>query len=691
MRHFDSVPVRQFFCAPVTALIAVSLGVASFAVFDAAPALASVNSHSRSMTKTELSTRVVAPGTWSSATEVPGTATLDAGNNAGIYSISCTSAGNCSAGGNYLDAAQHFQAFVVSESGGTWGTALEVPGTSTLNLGGNAVVWSVSCSSAGNCGAAGSYTDGSGNVQGFAVNEANGTWGNATEVIDPSAVGSPDALGAESISCSGTGSCVAVGDEIVAGDASVGFAVSESGGTWSDANEITISSSLGSGGTSLDNISCSSPGNCSAAGNGLYPDAAVSGGFAFIPFEVSETGGTWGSPSTFAGLATLNTGLNSASLSISCSSAGNCSAGGTYADGNGKLQAFVASETKGSWGDASEVPGTSSLNLGGAELTSLSCASDTNCSGSGFYTDASGNGQAFVVDESGGSWGNAVEVPGSSSLFVQGTGQNSNAISCSSAGNCSAGGVYFDSSGNAQAFVVTEKDGSWGDVIEVPGTGALNTAGNAFVSSISCSSDTSCGAGGWYSIGTNEFQAFATDMTPLFVAQATIQITSTHGTVGKALKLATSGGSGSGGVTFRVVNGSAKGCSITGTSLKATSAGTCSVTVTKAGDSTYLPASVTASITMALPAKPGKVTLAFAGASSALSGAARSKLNTLAKKLIAGASLVVTGFARGNAALARSRALAVHGYLAKKVSLHVTIKTDTATAANAVTVATTKQ
>ena len=40
-----------------------------------------------------------------------------------------------------------------------------------LNAGGDAYVNSVSCASAGNCTAAGDYIDGSGHVQGFVVNQ----------------------------------------------------------------------------------------------------------------------------------------------------------------------------------------------------------------------------------------------------------------------------------------------------------------------------------------------------------------------------------------------------------------------------------------------------------------------------------------------------------------------------------------
>jgi hypothetical protein len=40
---------------------------------------------------------------------------------------------------------------------------------------GVAVLWSVSCASAGNCSAGGDYTDGAGRQQAFVVAETNGT------------------------------------------------------------------------------------------------------------------------------------------------------------------------------------------------------------------------------------------------------------------------------------------------------------------------------------------------------------------------------------------------------------------------------------------------------------------------------------------------------------------------------------
>jgi len=55
-------------------------------------------------------------GAWRTAIEVPGTPALNQGGSAGIAAVSCASAGNCSAGGSYADGSGHGQAFVDSET-----------------------------------------------------------------------------------------------------------------------------------------------------------------------------------------------------------------------------------------------------------------------------------------------------------------------------------------------------------------------------------------------------------------------------------------------------------------------------------------------------------------------------------------------------------------------------------------------
>jgi len=184
---------------------------------------------------------------------------------------------------------------------------------------------------------------------------------------------------------------------------------------------------------------------------------------------------------------------------------------------------------------------------------------------------------------------------------------------------------------------------------------------------------------------------------PVFVvastmrAQSPVSITSTTGHFGTVLHLTTSGGSGTGAISFSVVNGTSKGCVVTNSSLMSTMAGTCIVTATKAADSTYESASSSTVVVFALPPRPPRVTTTFTLGKSAVSASARATLRILARKLVGGASVTVTGFAKGNAALARSRALSVAKYLRTLVRVTVKIQVVTNSNANNVFVVTSKQ
>jgi hypothetical protein len=162
----------------------------------------------------------------------------------------------------------------------------------------------------------------------------------------------------------------------------------------------------------------------------------------------------------------------------------------------------------GSWRNAVEVPGLGMLNAGGfAGVSSVSCSSAGNCAAGGFYTDGFGHGQVFVVSQRNGRWGKAVEVPGSGALNAGGSAAI-RSVSCGSAGTCAAGGFYTDGSAHGQAFVVTASNGRWGKAVEVPGSGALNAGGTAGVHSVSCASAGNCAAGGQYRDRSGHVQGF---------------------------------------------------------------------------------------------------------------------------------------------------------------------------------------
>ena len=140
----------------------------------------------------------------------------------------------------------------------------------------------------------------------------------------------------------------------------------------------------------------------------------------------------------------------------------------------------------------------------------LSCPAAGNCAIGGSYDDASGNDQAFVADETDGSWGTAIVVPGLASL--KGAGESWIAsLSCTSPGDCAAVGAY-SKMGHLQAFVVNEVGGGWGNAVEAPGTPALNSGGTAQLETVSCASPGNCAAGGYYTASGAQ-QAFVVDET----------------------------------------------------------------------------------------------------------------------------------------------------------------------------------
>ena len=134
----------------------------------------------------------------------------------------------------------------------------------------------------------------------------------------------------------------------------------------------------------------------------------------------------------------------------------------------------------------------------------LSCPSAGNCAGGGYYTEGeAGYYHAFVVSEKDGTWGKAEEVPGTAASAVWYVNAVSS-VSCSSAGNCGAGGPY----GNTRAFVVSERNGKWGKAEAAPGTTALNVGEDAAVNSVSCPSASRCFAAGSYTDQNSRTQAF---------------------------------------------------------------------------------------------------------------------------------------------------------------------------------------
>lgn len=301
--------------------------------------------------------------------------TLPAGGK--MTSLSCRSAGSCSAGGYYLDEAHHLQAFVVSERDWVWGTWLKVPGLQALNVGGSAVVHSVSCATPGYCVAGGHYRDGFGYTHAFVVSQTNNVWDQARDVPG---TGNPGNASTLSVSCTTPGNCSAGGYYRDTRRVQQAFVATETNGTWAKAIKVRGTGTSTRGHQArVSSVSCiasdASPSNCSAGG--YYRDA----GRVPQPFVVNEKSGVWGIAKPFK---ITGGGV----WSVSCAGEGNCAAGGSY-----RGYAFVARETNWVWAGAVKVPGTAP----GAGVTSVSCVATGRCSLGGVYNDVADGQQAFVT------------------------------------------------------------------------------------------------------------------------------------------------------------------------------------------------------------------------------------------------------------------------------------------------------
>jgi hypothetical protein len=334
-------------------------------------------------------------GSWHAAAAVPGLVALDHGGNAGLVSVSCTSPGDCSAGGGYAASASIGQAFVVDEIHGIWHAAVTVPGITGLNHGRDAAIAGISCVSPGNCSAVGEYQDTAGQTQVFAVNEVTGTWQTAMAIPGIAGLNAGGYAAVASVSCASAGNCSAGGTYTDSSKHVQAFIVNEVNGTWHDAIEVPGTSALEQGGgAGLNSVSCASVGNCSAGG--YYNSGA---------FVVNEVNGTWHAAIKVPGTVAVDQYSVGGVGAVSCPAPGNCSAGGTFRsprDPLGHEDAFVVSEVNGTWHTAIAVPGLATLSHAGtAHFYALSCGAVANCSAGGIYdfADNSANEQAFLVSE----------------------------------------------------------------------------------------------------------------------------------------------------------------------------------------------------------------------------------------------------------------------------------------------------
>lgn len=368
----------------------------------------------------------------------------------------------------------------------------------------------LSCPSTGNCVAAGIYADSAGVEHGLLINEVNGTWQAAQPVTPPTNAVARDGVTLSGVACGSVGNCSAVGTYSDAASNQLTFVADEVGGVWQPGKDVLLPANAAKANqvSDLHSISCRSPGNCSAVGTYSAASNPLS---ATEPMSADEVNGVWTSAQEISLPANVGANPYATFNQISCSSVGNCGAVGSYIDANNVTHAITANEVNRTWRSAAPtlLPGNASI-YAGATLSEISCASPGNCSAVGTYNAVGGGVQAFVASQSHGTWLRASELtmPAGAAANPQVMLFGFQGISCFSPGNCATGGQYLDKSGNYQGFLTNEIGAKWRPSTElVLPSGATQTSHNGGVVALSCSAVGYCSAGAAYIDASGDYQA----------------------------------------------------------------------------------------------------------------------------------------------------------------------------------------
>jgi hypothetical protein len=465
-----------------------------------------------------LALAVASPGAWASqnanwgrGVEVPAPAGAAEDPEGDLREVSCPSAGNCTAAGSYALPPEHEEepprneGELLSETGGTWGAAVEaaLPADAASNP--QVEFGALSCPSLGNCSAVGEYRENTEHEpeQGLLLGENAGVWGTGVEVSLPAnaSIEPGPSVRLHQLSCPSAGNCTAVGHYSDISGNRRGFLVSETAGTWSGAPMApSLPANVAANPEdemSMGGVSCTSAGNCIVVGD--YTDSSGdTEGFVW-----TETAGVWGTAVETIPPANAASNPGVEFESLSCPSAGNCTAVGEYKDSSGDREGQILSESSGTWGADAEaiMPARAGLETN-ADLHEVQCPSAGNCTAFGVFYNSEENDGVFVT-ETAGVWGTGVRRPlpanAEPQLVIEGS------LSCAAASDCSYVGNWKPNEFVSRALLVTENDGTWGPGID----GALptNATGDpgAFLSSVSCTSPGRCTAVGSYNSYTTTF------------------------------------------------------------------------------------------------------------------------------------------------------------------------------------------
>jgi hypothetical protein len=343
-----------------------------------------------------------------------------------LVGVSCPTASECMAVGNYATSAGAERALSERWNGTSWvirSTPDPDPGTS-----GDAL-YAVSCSAAAACTAVG-YQDG------LAAPLAE-RWNGTSWTVQPTPVPAGAAYGVTlaGVSCPSATDCTAVGSYTTAAGVQQTLAEQWNGTTWAiQPTPSSYSGGAGSG-SELAAVSCSSATACTAAG------ASTKTSGNGLTLAEGWDGSTWAVQST----PNPSGATNPVFFAVSCPSATACTGTGAayYNNADPVVQDNLAEGRNGTGWALRSPPTPPGPTYSG--LAGVSCASATACIAAGF------SGGVTIAEQWNGSGWTVQSTPGPAAATVSSLA----AVSCSSATRCTA--VGSAGTGSSSSGVLAER------------------------------------------------------------------------------------------------------------------------------------------------------------------------------------------------------------------------------------------
>jgi hypothetical protein len=366
----------------------------------------------------------------------------------------------------------------------------------------------VSCPQAGSC-TAGGFDDGHAS-QAMIVTESKGHWHTPRTLVMPpeGKVIPPGQI--TDVTCASPGNCVAVGSYLVFtnGDGSAPFIDIESNGKWSVARRVKLPPgyAVPKPFSVLDSVSCQALGSCVAVG--IYKDHLGHR----QPMWLAESNGKWTQATRLSLPVNANKNTRAAISSVSCRTAGQCVAVGSYADATGSTQTVVFSRSNGKWHRGTEVklPADAATDPH-AGLVSVSCPAKGSCTVVGYYQSASTEFWAMTLTVVAGKPSTAQALTVLPADAAAQPTPSLTSVTCPAAGACIAVGEYLTNAGSFEPMIITQASGQWTSAARIdPPPDAFTVGQVAVADGVSCTPGGYCAVVGLYQTTTADRSFAAT-------------------------------------------------------------------------------------------------------------------------------------------------------------------------------------